>query len=68
MVDIFDAHTHIFPLKVVENVRKRTAMVKRLGLQTQGVEIRTLKSSLEHDLSVNPLSAAWFCPRHPPMR
>jgi len=37
---VFDAHTHLFHLKVVENVTKKTKMVQRLGLQTAGVEMQ----------------------------
>jgi len=51
---VFDAHTHLFHLKVVENVTKKTKMVQRLGLQTAGVERRMSGSSLENDFKKKP--------------
>ena len=59
---IFDAHTHLFHLKVVENVKKKTKMVQRLGLQTAGVERRTSGSSLENDFKKNQIIGGLVLP------
>lgn len=48
---VFDAHTHLFHPKVVENVRKKTKMVQQLGLKTAGVKKRTSRTCLENELT-----------------
>lgn len=59
---IFDAHTHLFHPKVAENVKKRTGMVRHLSLQTEGVEGRTSKSSLENELTHNRIMGGLVLP------
>lgn len=59
---IFDAHTHLFHLKVVENVKKKTKMVQQLHLRTVGVENRTSRSSLENELKSNHIIGGLVLP------
>lgn len=43
---IIDNHVHLFSRKVVQNVSRKTGMVKRLHLQTEGAQERTGVESL----------------------
>lgn len=58
----FDGHTHLFHFKVVENVIKKKKLVRRLGLQTEGVENRASRSSLEDDLKNNQVIGGLVLP------
>lgn len=59
---VFDAHTHLFHLKVVENVKMKTKMVQRLRLRTAGVEDRTSRFSLENDFKSNEIIGGLVLP------
>ena len=59
---IFDGHAHLFHPKVISNVKKRTALVDRLGLQTNGAEDRVGRSFLENELRENGIRGCFILP------
>jgi hypothetical protein len=59
---IFDGHAHLFHPKVISNVKKRTALVDRLGLQTDGAEDRVGRSFLEKELRANGIEGCFILP------
>ena len=61
-LQIFDAHIHLFHPKVVENVKKKTKLVQRLGLQTDWVEKRTSISSIEKDFKTSQVIGGLVLP------
>lgn len=61
-ITIFDAHTHLFHPRVIENVSRKNRMVQRLGLQTDGAEDRTTRESLEDDLERNNIVGGLVLP------
>ena len=59
---MIDGHAHLFHPKVISNVKKRKTVVKRLGLQTNGVQDRVGVASLENELRANGIGGCFILP------
>jgi hypothetical protein len=59
---IIDGHVHLFHPKVILNVKKRSEMVRILGLQTKGAEDRTGVPFLENELKRAGVDGGFILP------
>jgi predicted TIM-barrel fold metal-dependent hydrolase len=59
---ILDSHIHLFTVKVVSNVSRKTEMVQQLQLQTKGAKRRTTPEALQKDLLTAGVSGALLLP------
>ena len=59
---MIDCHAHLFHPKVIANVKKRTALVQRIRLNTEGADQRVGAGPLEQSLRRNHFQACLVLP------